>query len=335
MASRPLYEELDRGVEALLAGDEPRPVPAGTELPGLLDLAAELRGLPSDAFRAELRAELMALAALQGAKEGGTMTTEVAGMREGFHTVTPYLTVRGAAQLVDFVKAAFGAEELHRTTGSAGGLHAELRIGDSMLMLGGSPEMPFDEQPGALHLYVPDVDAAYERALAAGATSVMGPTDQEYGDRDAALRDPFGNFWYVGTRKGPGGPVPAGLRSVTPYLQPRGAADLADFLARALGAEELERHASPDGVIHHAKLRLGDSVVELGEAHGPFPALRVMLYLYVPDVDALYARAVRAGATPMQPPADQPYGDRTAHVKDPAGNSWYLATPVPGAPAKP
>jgi PhnB protein len=329
MASRPLYEELDRGVEALLAGAAPGSAEAGSELESLLGVAAELRGLPADGFRAELGAELLALAATAGSREGGAMTTEVAGIREGFHTVTPYLTVRGAAQLVDFVKAAFGA------TGSAGGLHAELRIGDSMLMLGGSPDLSFDEQPGALHLYVPDVDVTYQRALAAGATSVMGPTDQEYGDRDAALRDPFGNLWYVGTHKGPGGPVPAGLRSLTPYLQPRGAADLADFLGRALGAEQLERHQSPEGVLHHAKLRLGDSVVELGEAHGPFAAMPAMLYLYVPDVDALYARALGAGATAMQAPANQPYGDRTAHLKDPAGNSWYLATPIGETPARP
>src|ERR1700752_3573465 len=113
------------------------------------------------------------------------------GRREGFHSVTPYLTVQKAAELVDFVKTAFGAVESFRATGSAGGLHCEVKIGDSMVMIGGGPS--FDTRPAALHLYVSDVDEVYARAVAAGASSLREPGDFEYGERFAAVKDIGGN----------------------------------------------------------------------------------------------------------------------------------------------
>ena len=120
-------------------------------------------------------------------------------IREGFHTVTPYLMVREAAELVDFVKQAFGATELFRSTGSAGGLHVEVRIGDSMVMIGGGGIWSGEPMPAAIYLYIDDVDAVYERALKAGATSIMEPADQPYGDRLAGVKDAFGNVWYIST----------------------------------------------------------------------------------------------------------------------------------------
>lgn len=317
MTRRSPSDELDQGLAALLAGAAHPPATA--EVVALLGIAAELRGFPSEAFQARLKAEL---------KEETMTMTGVMPVPKGYHTVTPYLVVRGAAQLVEFAKQAFGATEMFRTTGSAGGLHAEVRIGDSMVMMGGSPEMPSAEQPSALHLYVDDVDAVYERALAAGAVSMMAPADQEYGDRDASIRDPFGNRWYIATHLGETGPVPEGMRSLSLYLSPRRTPELIEFLKRTLGAEEVDRYQSPEGVVHHAKVRIGDSIVEMADAHGPFASMPSMIYLYVEDVDALYARAVKEGATAVQAPVDQPYGDRTAHVKDPEGNSWYIATHV-------
>ncbi len=117
--------------------------------------------------------------------------------REGFHTVTPYLVVQEAAQLIDFVKQVFGATELSRGTGSAGGMHAEVRIGDSMLMIGGGGNS--EPMPAMLYLYMTDVDAVYKRTLQAGATSVAEPEKQPYGERVAGVKDPFGNLWYIGT----------------------------------------------------------------------------------------------------------------------------------------
>ena len=249
---------------------------------------------------------------------------------EGYHTITPYLVAQDAPALIDFVKQVFGGEETFRTIGSAGGIHAEMRVGDSMLMMGGgSPELSWSGQtwPTALHVYVKDTDAAYERALKAGAQSIQPPADQEYGERSGSVRDRAGNHWYIATAKGEKY-IPEGLRTVNPYLHPLRGEPLISFLKRALGAEELAKYASPDGVIHHAQIKIGDSVLEMGEAHGPYQPMPAMFYLYVPNVDAMYSRAVNAGATSTGEPADQPYGDRTASVKDAFGNQWYLATHI-------
>ena len=122
-------------------------------------------------------------------------------VRPGFHAVTPYLHVRAADRLIDFLKEAFEAVEIFRTIGSGGGRHAEVRIGDSMVMIGGIDEPSFVEIPAAIYLYVPDVDSTHDRAVRAGATSVQAPADQPYGDRAAFLKDPFGNTWYIATHK--------------------------------------------------------------------------------------------------------------------------------------
>jgi PhnB protein len=174
---------------------------------------------------------------------------------------------------------------------------------------------------------VEDTDAAYERALQAGAVSLGAPQDQPYGERGAGVKDQSGNFWYIATAMGKTY-VPEGLRRVTPYLHPLRAEALISFLKRGFGAEEIAKYASPDGQVHHAQVRIGDSALEMGEAGGPYQTMPAMFYLYVQNVDATYARAVAAGATSISTPADQPYGDRTAAVKDTFGNQWYLATHI-------
>lgn len=256
--------------------------------------------------------------------------TDTSFIREGFHTVTPYLVVQDAPGLIDFVKRVFGAEETFRAVGSAGGIHAEVRIGDSMLMIGGgAPELPWrgEPWPTALHIYVEDTDAVFQRALDAGGTSIQAPADQFYGERSGGVKDPFGNHWYIATGKGDRY-VPEGLRIVNPYLHPLRAEPVINFLQRAFGAGDVEKYASPDGVVHHAKVRIGDSPVEMGEAHGPYQPMPTTFYVYVPDVDATCRRALEAGATSTSEPADQPYGDRSAGVKDAFGNQWYIATRI-------
>jgi PhnB protein len=245
-------------------------------------------------------------------------------IREGFHTVTPYLTVEQPAELLEFIKQSFLATELGRTTGSAGGMHAEARIGDSMLMVGGG--VGLGKHPTAIHLYVPDVDEAYARALKAGATSLMEPADQEYGERSGGVQDPTGNRWYIATPFVPLKEISEYLRTVTLYLHPIGAQGMIEFLEKGLGGQELMRHASPEGYIYHAKVRIGDSAIELGEARTEDQPMPSAIYLYVEDVDALYEQALKAGGESVLPPTDQPYGDRNAWVKDPFGNVWYLAT---------
>lgn len=127
------------------------------------------------------------------------MTSTAKNIREGYYTVTPYLIVQEAAQLIDFVKQVFGATETFRGIGSEGGIHAEVRIGNSMVMIGGGGAWKGEPSPATLYLYIDDVDAVYTRALQAGATSISEPADQPYGDRLAGMKDSFGNMWYVAT----------------------------------------------------------------------------------------------------------------------------------------
>ena len=249
---------------------------------------------------------------------------------KGYRTVTPYLVARDGPALLEFAKQAFGAEETFRAIGSAGGLHAEARIGDSMLMVGGGiPGREFRSTPTthALHIYVEDCDAVYQKALAAGATIIDEPRDQEYGERSASVKDPAGNYWYIATGKGKTY-IPEGANSVNVYLHPLRAEPVITFLKRAFGARELMKYASPDGVVHHAEIRVGSSMVEMGEAHGKYQPMQPMFYLYVPDVDRVYRTALAAGATSISEPIDQPYGDRSGGVKDVFGNQWYLATHI-------
>jgi len=119
---------------------------------------------------------------------------------DGFHSVTPQLEVKGAAKLIDFMKQAFGAEEVMRMPGPGGALmHAEVKIGDSIVMM--SDAVREAPMPGSVFLYVNDVDAVYKRALQAGATSQLEPTDMFWGDRFASVKDSFGNKWGMATHK--------------------------------------------------------------------------------------------------------------------------------------
>ncbi len=126
---------------------------------------------------------------------------------EGYHSITPYLGIDRAADAIEFYKKAFGATQVMRLEMPDGKVgHAELRIGDSAIMLG-SPcdEMalrnPDEHTSVGLHLYVNDVDAQFKQAVAAGATVVSEPKDQFYGDRSASVKDPFGHLWFLASRK--------------------------------------------------------------------------------------------------------------------------------------
>ena len=112
-----------------------------------------------------------------------------------------------------------------------------------------------------------------------------------------------------------------------PYLHPTGAPVMIDFLKQAFAAEEVFVYQSPDGIVHHAKVAIGNSIVEMGEAHGQWQPMPMTFMLYVDDVDAWYARAMKAaGMVSMSDPRDQAYGDRVGAVKDPFDNVWYIGT---------
>lgn len=134
----------------------------------------------------------------------------VKAIPEGYHAVTPYLIIDGAAEAIDFYKNAFGAKELFRMPDPGGKriAHAELKIGDSHIMLADeSPSMGYrspkahNGTPVSLMLYVEDVDVVIPRAVKHGAKIVRPIEDQFYGDRSGTIHDPFGHVWTVGTHK--------------------------------------------------------------------------------------------------------------------------------------
>ena len=122
---------------------------------------------------------------------------------DGYHTITPYFAVRDAAKLMDFLKRAFDAEEVDKLATPDGTvMHGQMKVGDSMVMIGHvPPDANYPLMPAMLYMYVKDADAAYRKAMQAGGKSVMEPIDQFYGDRSGAVEDPAGNQWWLATRK--------------------------------------------------------------------------------------------------------------------------------------
>ena len=123
-------------------------------------------------------------------------------------------------------------------------------------------------------------------------------------------------------------PIPDGYPAVIPYLMVRDAARFIEFLSTVFAARVTEQLKRPDGKIGHTEVRVGDSMIMLSEEADGHPATPVMLHFYVTDVDARFARALKAGATAVQQPTLQFYGDRSGGVKEPCGNTIWIATHV-------
>jgi PhnB protein len=122
---------------------------------------------------------------------------------------------------------------------------------------------------------------------------------------------------------------PEGYNSVSPYLVTNGAQRVIDFLRAVFDAEPLRRYGRPDGSVMHAELRIGDTVVMLADSSDEWPAAPATLHVYVDDVDAVWRRALDAGATPLREPEQRPTDpDRRGGFADPGGNSWWIATEV-------
>ena len=246
-------------------------------------------------------------------------TTETA---IGVQTVTPYLRVIDVEALIAFATKTFGARELSRTPTTIGGVHCIIALADSMLMFTGGATAKGQELKAVLHVYVPDVDIVYRRALDAGAESLSPPSDRSYGERNAGVKDPTGNLWYIATRPA-GVTPPPNMRAVTPYIVTEGALEVIEFLKAGFGAQEMGIFKKPDGTLMHGAVTIGGSVIELGDNPGVPPAA---FYVFVQDADAVYQRALRAGAISLSAPANHSYGHRSGGVKDAWGNTWYVAS---------
>src|SRR5580704_3840385 len=271
--SVPLAEQLDSAVNRVMQvmNDRDSKLPrVNSRIAAILRVAADLRDLPNEDFKARLKQDLVARAL-----PAGPLKRKASYIPAGYHTANACLVVRDPALAIDFYKEAFGATELTRLADPRGNIvHAQIRIGDSPIDI--APEQgSYNRSPQSLGgstvpigLYVEDVDALAERAIAAGAKVIFPIADQFYGDRGGRLQDPFGHMWIVSTHKedmtpaemtrrgeewmkemqsAPGKPTaepvgaPEGYHSITPYLQVKGASRLVQFLTEAFGAEEIFR----------------------------------------------------------------------------------------------
>jgi PhnB protein len=327
MADQTLGDRLDAVVDALVARGDASGSLLDPQLAPLARLAADLRHYPNRDFTRRLRAQLEGRAKMTTAignpagLSEDTQAAPVTRLREGFTTVTPYLWVPDRG-LADFLVRVFDAVETNVMDNPGHGIHREMRIGSSMVMIGETGDQKSGlSRPVALHIFVNDADASFARALAAGATSLGDPEDRPYGERSGFIRDPYGNHWYIAHPLGSES-LGSDLRSVTPYLHAHDVRGYIEFLVRAFGAVE-EVVVDHGGGIPYARARIGDAAVEFGSAD-PMPGA---YFLYVADPDATYERALAAGATSLAAPADRPSG-RVAFVEDPVGNHWYIARPV-------
>jgi len=329
MPDRALIEQLDQAIDEMLAGAK-QTGSADPTLSALMEVAGTLRDLPDNGFKTRLSRELQAEFQRRPPMTRSTPIESIESAAAEFatiHTITPFICVPEGAKLIEFMKHTFGAEETTRHPHGPDGFVAGVRIGDSDLLIMGGESLRGAECPAALHVYVKDCDATYQRALDAGAFTIGSPgvgdpADRPYGERAAFVSDAFGNYWFIATRLGPNY-VGVGLGHVTPSLLPTSAPPLIDFLKRAFGAKVEGLHEEAGRMVH-AFVRIGEAMVEMSEAEEerlrPFG-----FYLHTDDVDAVYHRALAAGAISILPPADQFYGDRLAIMEDPAGNRWFAA----------
>ena len=325
MSDRPLSEQLDQAIDGILAGAKPTGS-ADQTLSALRKIAGKLRDMPDEEFKTRLGRKLLADVQRRTPMTVSTEIESTAAEFASIHAVTPFICVPDADKLIEFMKHTFGAEETSRHPHHPDGFVAGVRIGDSDLLIMGGESLRGQESPAALHVYVKDCDAIYQRALEAGASTVGSgfgePADRPYGERAAFISDPFSNYWFIATRRGPDY-VGTGLKHVTPSLFTSKAGPLIDFLKRAFGAK-VEGVHEEGGRMVHAFVRIGEAMVEMAETQDE--GLRPFgFYLHTDDVDAVYHRALAAGAISYVPPADQAYGDRLAIVADPAGNRWFAA----------
>jgi PhnB protein len=245
---------------------------------------------------------------------------------EGFRSLTPYLIVPSANTFIDFMQNAFGACQKYVMRDVDGIVrHAEAHIGDSIIEFAEAGP-GWSAMPAGLHYYVKNSDEVYARALKAGGTSLYEPANRDYGDREAGVRDPAGNFWFIATHVAGKSYRPEILQELNTYFSVKDAGRFLDFLEKAFAAEVIQKGAGGDGTIQHAKVRIGDTVVELSEGRAPWGPRAVAQHYYVENCDAVFARGLVNGCKELQPMADQVYGDRSGSLLDGWGNHWYIAS---------
>jgi PhnB protein len=334
-------EQLHKAVEAMLSRADGKPPNVAASIEPLLRIAAGLRDLPRESFKARLKSEL------EGRNRMSTVAETVTAVRM---TASPRLAFRDPAKAIEFYQRALGAKETFRFEVGGQIPHAEIMIGDSTVNIAGEwPEggrfsaETLGHSPVSMSIQVDDVDTFTERAVAAGMKLMRAAQTQFYGHRDALLQDPFGYSWAVvtvieemsveemhrrmqGPTKGPEGgklpepkkgvsPIPKGYRMVTPYLVVPDVDAVINLVMKTFGGEEIFRAAGGAGG-YHCEVRVEDSMLKIGGGGAGVawkgePMLGAF-HVYVRDCDAAYKRALEAGAKSLAEPTDQEYGERSA-----------------------
>ena len=254
------------------------------------------------------------------------MTKAKSPIPAGFRSLTQYLILDRAADFLKFIEGAFGASEKFLMRDADGIIrHAEAQLGESILEFAGACGQ-WKAMPAGLHYYVRNSDEVYAQALKAGGTSLYEPANRDYGDREAGVRDPAGNFWFISTHTAGNSFKPVTLQDLNSYFSVKDSARFLDFLEKTFRAETVDKHVGKDGSIAHAKVRIGDTVVELSEGRAPWGPRAVGHHYYVENCDQVFAQGLTSGCTELQPVTDQFYGDRSGSLLDPWGNHWYIAS---------
>ncbi len=303
MDKRSLFDQLDEAITQLLAHPIDTVAGVDPEIAPLVRIASELRELPRTDFMERLKSDLKRSTAMATTTEPITATRTIAAPRIAF---------KNPARAIEFYKAAFGAKETMRFEHEGHIPHAEIMIGDSLIVV--SDEWPqggrlsaetLGASPIALQIIVPDVDRFVERAVAAGAKIKKAVTDQFYGRREGTVVDPFGYSWGITTvteemsveemhrrmqagqpeppKKTDVDPIPKGYRTLTPYMVAEDAVGLLGFLKNGLGGDEIFRSIGSAGGMH-AEVRVGDSVLMLGRRRPRTEMERPTETLWLPPV---------------------------------------------------
>jgi PhnB protein len=123
-------------------------------------------------------------------------------------------------------------------------------------------------------------------------------------------------------------PIPEGFHTITPYFIVNDGTKFIEFLKEAFDAVENHRSTTPGGIIMHAQLKIGDSFIMMGQSTGEWKSMTCTIYMYVPDIDSVYSKALKAGGKTLREPTNEFYGDRVCGIEDPFGNQWWIAAHV-------